>query len=63
MRAEKGAWESLWFGVRVRETAVPGMIQKIKKTAREKLAINKITSSEFYDSKGKSLKIKDILKG
>lgn len=42
MRAKKGAWESLWFGVRVRETAAMGMIQKErKKTAGEKLAINK----------------------
>lgn len=63
MRAEKGAWESLWFGVRVRETAAPGMIQKRKKTAREKLAINKITSSEFCDSKGTSLKNKRYFGG
>lgn len=27
MRAKKGAWESQWPGVRVRETAATGMIQ------------------------------------
>lgn len=42
MKPKKGAWESLWVGVRVRETAAMGMIQKErKKIAREKLAINR----------------------
>lgn len=31
MRAKNGAWESLWIGVRVRETAAMGMIQKERK--------------------------------
>lgn len=31
MRAQKRAWESLWVGVRVRETAAIGMIQKERK--------------------------------
>lgn len=42
MRTQKGAWESLWVGVRVRETAAMGMIQNEReKIAREKLAINR----------------------
>lgn len=42
MRAKKGAWESLWVGVRVRETAAIGMIQKErKKIEKEKSAINR----------------------
>lgn len=31
MRAQKGAWERLWVGVRVRETAAMGMIQNERK--------------------------------
>lgn len=41
MRPKKGAWERLWVGVKVRETAAVGLIQKRrKKIAREKLAAN-----------------------
>lgn len=45
---KKGAWEILWVGVRVRETAAMGMIQLKKKIARVKLAGGRTEESSLH---------------